>query len=155
MTKKLLLLFAVVMMCIGRVSAQDKWYVVADNGAAIAVEKVSYLMFADDSEEFAIVRLDGSMISGVKEVTFTQDNTSVEGVDADRLVVTLFPNPVVSEIRLQGLRENAQVRVYALDGALLVDTTLTPNNARIDVSALAAGVYMLQVNQTTVKFVKK
>lgn len=155
MTKKLLLLFAVVMMCIGRVSAQDEWYVVADNGAAIAVEKVSYLMFTDDSEEFAIVRLDGSMISGVKEVTFTQDNTSVEGVDADRLVVTLFPNPVVSEIRLQGLRENAQVRVYALDGALLVDTTLTPNNARIDVSALAAGVYMLQVNQTTVKFVKK
>jgi hypothetical protein len=56
---------------------------------------------------------------------------------------------------LQGLRENAQVRVLSLDGALLIEATLTPNNGRIDVSALAAGVYFLQVNQTTVKFIKK
>ena len=156
MTKKLLLLCAVVMMCAGRMFAQDAWHLVADNEYYVPVSDVAYMLFTDDSEEFAVVKTDGEMMTGISEVTFSQSvPESVEGVDAERLAVTLFPNPVVSEIRLQGLRENAQVRVYALDGALLVDTTLTPNNARIDVSALAAGVYMLQVNQTTVKFVKK
>ena len=96
------------------------------------------------------------MMTGISEVTFSQSAPeSVEGVSAERLAVTLFPNPVTNELRLQGLREAAQVRVMGLDGALLIEATLTPNNGRIDVSNLAAGVYLLQVNQTTVKFIKK
>lgn len=156
MTKKLLLLCAVVMMCVGRIAAQNEWHVVADNQYYVPVSEVAYMLFTDDSEEFAIVKTDGEMMVGVSEVTFSQSAPeSVEGVDADRLAVTLFPNPVTSELRLQGLRENAQARVLSLDGALLIEATLTPNNGRIDVSALAAGVYLLQVNETTVKFLKK
>lgn len=156
MTKKLLLLCAVVMMCVGRIAAQNEWHVVADNQYYVPVSEVAYMLFTDDSEEFAIVKTDGEMMVGVSEVTFSQSvPESVEGVDAERLAVTLFPNPVTSELRLQGLRENAQARVLSLDGALLIEATLTPNNGRIDVSALAAGVYLLQVNKTTVKFLKK
>lgn len=156
MTKKLLLLCAVVMMCVGRIAAQNEWHVVADNQYYVPVSEVAYMLFTDDSEEFAIVKTDGEMMVGVSEVTFSQSvPESVEGVDAERLAVTLFPNPVTSELRLQGLRENAQARVLSLDGALLIEATLTPNNGRIDVSALAAGVYLLQVNETTVKFLKK
>ena len=156
MTKKLLLLCAVVMMCVGRMAAQNEWHVVADNQYYVPVNEVAYMLFTDDSEEFAIVKTDGEMMVGVSEVTFSQSvPESVEGVDAERLAVTLFPNPVTSELRLQGLRENAQARVLSLDGALLIEATLTPNNGRIDVSALAAGVYLLQVNETTVKFLKK
>lgn len=156
MTKKLLLLCAVVMMCVGRMAAQNEWHVVADNQYYVPVSEVAYMLFTDDSEEFAIVKTDGEMMVGVSEVTFSQSvPESVEGVDAERLAVTLFPNPVTSELRLQGLRENAQARVLSLDGALLIEATLTPNNGRIDVSALAAGVYLLQVNETTVKFLKK
>lgn len=156
MTKKLLLLCAVVMMCVGRIAAQNEWHVVADNQYYVPVSEVAYMLFTDDSEEFAIVKTDGEMMVGVSEVTFSQSvPESVEGVDAERLAVTLFPNPVTSELCLQGLRENAQARVLSLDGALLIEATLTPNNGRIDVSALAAGVYLLQVNETTVKFLKK
>lgn len=156
MTKKLLLLCAVVMMCVGRIAAQNEWHVVADNQYYVPVSEVAYMLFTDDSEKFAIVKTDGEMMVGVSEVTFSQSvPESVEGVDAERLAVTLFPNPVTSELRLQGLRENAQARVLSLDGALLIEATLTPNNGRIDVSALAAGVYLLQVNETTVKFLKK
>lgn len=156
MTKKLLLLCAVVMMCVGRIAAQNEWHVVADNQYYVPVSEVAYMLFTDDSEEFAIVKTDGEMMVGVSEVKFSQSvPESVEGVDAERLAVTLFPNPVTSELRLQGLRENAQARVLSLDGALLIEATLTPNNDRIDVSALAAGVYLLQVNETTVKFLKK
>jgi hypothetical protein len=155
MTKKLLLLCAVMVMCVGRIAAQE-WYVVADNQYYVSVNNVAYMLFTDESEEFAVVKTDGTMMTPVSEVTFTTTApSSVEGVDAERLAVTLYPNPVTSELRLQGLRENAQVRVLGLDGTLLIEATLTPNNGRVDVSALAAGVYMLQVNETTVKFLKK
>ena len=156
MTKKLLLLCAVVMMCAGRMFAQDVWHLVADNQYYVPVSDVAYMLFTDDSEEFAVVKTNGEMMTGIMEVTFSQSvPESVEGVSAERLAVTLYPNPVANELRLQGLRENAQVRVMGLDGALLIEATLTPNNGRIDVSNLAAGIYMLQVNQTTVKFIKK
>lgn len=156
MTKKLLLLCAVVMMCVGRVAAQEVWYVVSDNGHCVNVNEVAYMLFTDDSEKFAIVTTSDDILAGIGEVTFsTAIPESVEGVDAERLAVTLFPNPVTSELRLQGLRQEAQARVLGLDGALLIEATLTPANGRIDVSSLAAGVYMLQVNGTTVKFIKK
>ena len=156
MTKKLLLLCAVVMMCVGRMAAQNEWQVVADNQYYVPVSEVAYMLFTDDSEEFAIVKTDGEMMVGVSEVTFSQSvPESVEGVDLGGRRVINKPNPVTSELRLQGLRENAPVGVLSLDGALLIEATLTPNNGRIDVSALAAGVYFLQVNQTTVKFIKK
>ena len=156
MTKKLLLLCAVVMMCVGRIAAQEAWYVVSDNGHCINVNEVAYMLFTDDSEKFAIVTTNNEVLADAAEVTFSNSvPESVEGVEAERLAVTLFPNPVTSEIRLQGLRQEAQARVLGLDGALLIEATLTPANGRIDVSALAAGVYVLQVNETTVKFIKK
>ena len=156
MTKRLLLFCADVMMCVGRMVAQDAWHLVADNQYYVPVSDVAYMLFTDDSEEFAVVKLNGEMMTGISEVTFSANAPeSVEGVSAERLAVTLYPNPVVSELNLKGLRENAQVRILGLDGTLLIEATLTPNNGRIDVSNLAAGVYLLQVNQTTVKFIKK
>ena len=156
MTKRLLLFCAVVMMCVGRMFAQDAWHLVADNQYYVPVSDVAYMLFTDESEEFAVVKLNGEMMTGISEVTFSPNAPeSVEGVSAERLAVTLYPNPVVNELNLKGLRENAQVRVMGLDGALLIEATLTPDNGRVDVSNLAAGIYMLQVNQTTVKFIKK
>lgn len=155
MKKKLLVLCAVMIMCVCRVSAQDGWYVVADDKYYIAVDEVAYMLFTDESEEFSIVKVDGVVIAPVLVATFSESAPeSVEGVKND-IDVSVFPNPVVSQLNLQGLRENATAQVYSLDGALLIETALTPANGRIDVSALPAGVYVLQVNQTVVKFVKK
>lgn len=41
MTKKLLLLCAVVMMCVGRIAAQNEWHVVADNQYYVPVSEVN------------------------------------------------------------------------------------------------------------------
>ena len=62
MTKKLLLLCAVVMMCVGRIAAQEAWYVVSDNGHCVNVNEVAYMLFTDDSEKFA------NLISRIKEL---------------------------------------------------------------------------------------
>ena len=65
MTKKLLLLCAVVMMCAGRMFAQDAWHLVADNQYYVPVSEVAYMLFTDNSEEFAVVKTDGGMIDHI------------------------------------------------------------------------------------------
>lgn len=156
MIKKLLFLGAFFMMCVCSMSAQTKWYAVADGKTYVAVEDVAFMLFSDDSEEFAIVKNDGSSVTPVLEVTFTQNAPSaIENVNNGELAVSVFPNPVVNELNLKGLSGNVKAQVYSLNGALVIDAKLGQENGRIDVSALAAGTYVLKVKETTVKFVKK
>lgn len=158
MTRKLLFLCcAMMMMCVGRIQAQSEvWHVVADNQVYIPVGEVQYMLFVDGVTEFSIVKTDGEIVTPVSEVTFSQSvPESVEDATNDRLAVSVFPNPVTTQLMLQGLQAESQVRVLSLDGATLIEATVGQGNCRIDVSTLAAGIYVLQVNETTVKFIKK
>lgn len=160
MTRKLLFLScAIVMMCVGRVSAQSEspvWYAVADNEVYIPISDISYMLFVDDSQEFSIIKSNGNVVASVSEVTFLDRlPEAVEDVTTERALISVFPNPVVNQLTLQGLRENAQVRVLALDGAMLMEAQATQGTCNIDVTSLSAGIYLLQVNGTTVKFIKK
>ena len=58
-------------------------------------------------------------------------------------------------LSLQGLRSEATLKVLSMDGVTLIDTVVTPANNCVDVSSLATGVYLLHVNGTMVKFIKK
>ena len=156
MKKKLLLCCALFMLCFVHVSAQTKWYVVTDNNQSVAVNDVLYMLFVDDSKEFTIMNNDGSTIVGVKEVSFTDNKpVGVEVLKSEDFDVTIFPNPVVSVLKLTGLRENATAKIYSLGGALVVEKVLSAENTDIDVAHLPAGMYVLTVNKTSVKFVKK
>lgn len=154
MNKKLLLCCAFVMLCLCRISAQTQWYVVTDTKQSIAVAEVAYMLFVDESEEFAVVKADGTAVVAT-EVTFSDKASSVADLNNDAFDLSVFPNPVVAELNLKGLRENVTAQIFAMGGALVMEAELTPENGRIDVSGLAAGMYVLQVNKTTVKFVKK
>lgn len=158
MTKKLLLLCALFVMCIGRISAQSEepvWHVATDTHQYIPLSEVSYLLFADNNDVFSIVKSNGEIVSDVRSVRFSNVPLSVEGVESEKVDLSIFPNPVVSQLTLQGLRANATVKVFSMDGATLIDTVVTPTGNSVDVSSLAAGVYLLQVNETMVKFIKK
>ncbi len=159
MAKRLLLCCAFVMMYFVGVSARtaaQTWYMIGDDHACVSVSDVAYLLFEDGAEKFSIVKNDGAIIPNIAEVYFSETiPESVDELEAERLAVSVFPNPVVSQLTLQGLKEAAQVRVLSLDGALLIDTTVAPQDASVNVASLPAGVYMLQVNATTVKFIKK
>lgn len=156
MVKKLLLLSAFFMMCICGMSAQTKWYVVADGKTSVAVEDVAYLLFTDEAEDFSIVKNDGSIVAPVSEVSFSQNAAgAVEGISYGAVEVSVFPNPVVNYLNLKGLREDVKAQIYSLSGALLIEAELGQGNGNINVSDLSAGTYVLKVKETTVKFVKK
>lgn len=156
--KKLLLTCASILMCTCGMQAQSNepvWHVATDTGLYIPASEISYLLFADGDELFSIVKTDSEIVSGVRMVYFRNVPLSVEGVEAENIDLSVFPNPVVSQLTLQGLRGEIELKVLSLSGATMIVTVITPANNRVDVSSLAAGVYLLYVNGTTVKFIKK
>lgn len=157
MNKKLLLL-CVLMMYIGRISAQSEepiWHIATDANEYIPLSEVSYLLFADKNEYFSIVKTNSEIITDVRTVCFRNIPLAVEDVKSERVSISILPNPVTSTLSLQGLRSEATLKVLSMDGVTLIDTMVTPANNCVDVSSLATGVYLLHVNGTMVKFIKK
>jgi hypothetical protein len=58
--------------------------------------------------------------------------------------LSIYPNPATHELFILGSFKTEQVSIYNVDGKL-VSQTKTPANNRIDISDLAAGVYIAEV----------
>ena len=154
MKKTLLLLSAFVMLFVARISAQEVWHIVTSDEQYIPVNKMAYLAQADDAEGYIIVQNNGAIVA-TKSVFFRYVPLALERVESSQLDLSVFPNPVVSTLTLGGLQDATVVYVRSIEGATVIHTTLSPDNTTLNVSGLAAGVYLLQVNNTTVKFIKK
>ena len=93
---------------------------------------------------------------GVQQPLSVEDVSVGEAEAPDGL--TVYPNPtsMFITIRLKGDAKPAEVRLYSLDGRLLHSGQWdgTPE-MHLDLSAYAAGVYMLQVNNKTYKITKQ
>lgn len=158
MKKKLLLCCTILFLCAGRLVAQNDekvWHMITDTRLYIPMEQVEYLLFADESLLFSVVKTNNEIISDVASVSFAEVPLAVEDAHNDRFDISIFPNPVASYLHLQGISQAATAQVLSLDGAVIIETALQPGKADINLSALTPGVYMLKVNNTVVKFIKK
>ena len=154
MKKTLLLLSAFVMLFVARISAQEVWHIVTSDEQYIPINRMAYIAQSDNSESYVIVETDGTMTL-TRSFSFRSLYSAVEKVESSSIDLSVFPNPVVSILTLDGLKDATAVYVSTLEGATVIHTTLSPDNTTLNVSGLAAGVYLLQVNNTTVKFIKK
>lgn len=130
------------------VGGTTQTFSVATNGA---------LYFASDN---LYIKTDGASapttipVSIIQKITFTDQTTAVSAIAADQKII-LYPNPAKDFFRIStSSTEKLKVRVYALTGQLLHQGIYT-NEQNIDVSNLTTGVYLIQVNQSTFKFVKQ
>lgn len=158
MKRKLLLCCAILVMGMMRVSAQDAtsvWHIATDSRVYIPLEQVEFLLCADDNATFSIVKSDGEIVSGVEYVYFRNVPLAIDDVQDNEAMISIFPNPVVSNLQLKGIKESTIVQVLAVNGAIVIDTVVNPGNANINLDSLSAGVYMLKVNNAVVKFIKK
>lgn len=82
--------------------------------------------------------------------------TGIDEVQSDGAVLKVFPNPAIYQIRVENYEPVQSISVYALNGqSLAVETAVNENQATVNVSSLTEGSYILLVNQTAVKFIKK
>lgn len=77
------------------------------------------------------------------------------------VVMNLFPNPTEGQLNvwLEGMANKAQIRIYDIMGKLVMQQQAVNTLTQLNVSKLAAGVYMVNVNDgketKSAKFVKQ
>lgn len=69
--------------------------------------------------------------------------------------IHVYPNPVQSQLIINGLQDDQVIRIYSLQGQLLMSASAVNNSATLDVSGLQLGDYLLQVGAEIVKFIKQ
>ena len=83
---------------------------------------------------------DGSFIAGTPSPNTSNQALSILASKASALHI--YPNPVVNNIYIDGLNEDAEVSVFSLTGQLVLRTNTTHS---VDVSELLTGVYLVEV----------
>lgn len=136
-----------------------KVFYVSGTAQTFNVATTGALYFASDN---LYIKTDGITapttipVSIIQKITFTDVTTAVTAV-ADNRGLKLYPNPSSDFFRIStstSATENLKVKVYALTGQL-VHQGIYGNEQNIDVSDLTAGLYLVQVNNSTFKFVKQ
>jgi hypothetical protein len=75
------------------------------------------------------------------------------GKDGELLV---FPNPAGNMITVKGIPvKEGMFRMFLMDGRVILYGNITGDHMNIDISALPDGLYLLNIEGYTTKFVKK
>lgn len=82
----------------------------------------------------------------------TDPNLSIE--DYDKAVLRVYPNPSTSFLRVNGLNAAEPYRLYSILG-VEIQSGIVSIDQEIDIDALQTGMYMLQIANTALPFVKK
>ena len=92
--------------------------------------------------------------SDIIKITFNEQGTSIETVNASS--ASIFPNPVKDTLIIQNAEKiyGSDIYIYSMTG-VLVEKYSQWNGESINVSDLAPGVYFVNSNSTTLKFVKQ
>ena len=70
--------------------------------------------------------------------------------------IFIYPNPVMNKLSLGNISDKpVTANIYRIDGCLVKQATVTKDDAIIKVSDLSEGIYMIQLNETTLKFIKR
>jgi hypothetical protein len=92
--------------------------------------------------------------SDIIKITFNEQGTSIETVNASS--ASIFPNPVKDNLIIQNAEKiyGSDIYIYSMTG-VLVEKYSQWNGESINVSDLAPGVYFVNSNSTTLKFIKQ
>lgn len=92
--------------------------------------------------------------SDVIKITFNEEGTSITTPNAS--TASISPNPVKDNLMIQDAEKmyGSDICIYSVTGTL-VSRHSQWNGESIDVSHLSPGIYFVNTNSTTLKFVKK
>jgi hypothetical protein len=82
------------------------------------------------------------------------------GIEENELKFEIFPNPVSEKLNFRSEEVISKVRIYGLDGKVVLDTEINQSTFNLDVNKLTNGVYSIELeshsgNLLFTKFVKK
>lgn len=88
-------------------------------------------------------------------ITHYYNTLSVPSVSQDATTkITLYPNPATNTIQLKGLNKHVNYEVYSILGKQVLKGRVGEFDT-INISELQTGVYMIKIEDTTLKFIKR
>jgi len=98
---------------------------------------------------------DSFSLLSVDKLYFSPTILGVDNVFATENSLAAYPNPATNSICLKNAPEDTlSVAIYRLDGRVLISVQLLSSTQSIDVSQFPSGIYVLKVNNQTLKFAK-
>lgn len=158
MKKRLLFVFVACLstVCVQAEETDAVWCAVTNYETYVPLSEIDYMLFPDDRALFTIVRKDGRVSEDVAQITFGKYSISSELVlNGEKTQVSLYPNPVVRQLTLQGLKPDTKVRIVSAAGDVVRESVVEGTTMTIDVSSLPTGLYLLQTESSTLKFIKR
>lgn len=91
------------------------------------------------------------------------DNLVLNGVmnvsDLESVKVSAYPNPVVNQLNISSKQNIKEVKIFNVNGQLVLNTKANNNTTSVNVSTLKSGVYVAQITTDkgieTIKVIKK
>lgn len=128
-----------------------------DSQFAPLITSVQKITFSDD-KLFVDMKTgtDNSYnITDIRKIYFgnVTDNNVPESVDNQKILV--YPNPASSFLILNNLPQSGSLCIYSMSGAKVSEQTISDTQMQIDIENLTPGLYVLKVNQSTLKFIRQ
>lgn len=110
-----------------------------------------------DNDKLLISEFYGSKteepIANIRKITFANYPVGMENIDTEKEQIFAYPNPTHGEIYLHGIDNDTPISLYSLDGQKILDNITLPQFSTL-FSPLKSGIYILQVNNQTLKICK-
>lgn len=110
-----------------------------------------------ENDKLLISELYGSKaeepIANIQKITFANYPVGIENANTENEQIFAYPNPTHGEINLYGVDNNASISLYSLDGQQIFNN-ITPPQLSTQFSSLQNGIYILKVNNQTLKICK-
>lgn len=139
---------------------QSEWNDVVSNEPQTFTHYVTFNQIKTTTQHTFIFQL-GNEASNVfldNVFLFTEEdyNNIISGVPAvSSNSIKVYPNPVVNELNISLNAANSRISIYNISGQKLMEKMTRENNAKINFSNLAKGVYFVKVNDgKSLKFIK-
>jgi hypothetical protein len=114
------------------------------------------------NEKFRLVALDGTVLvernlyDDIRRIVIFDDNEGNAVKTEDNLLsVSVFPNPTQEMLYVDGINAGETIRIFSLDGQMLLSSTADNGTISLSVESLSNGVYLLQIGTEIVKFIKQ
>ena len=138
--------------------AQDgKVNVLYLDGSAHEVQMSQVAKLKVSGDDVSLLAHDGSAvathkISDIDKIELTSIATSVASLNKKQAITIRYNG---SNITAEGMTDGKTLDVYAADGAAVAKAVARGGKATLDVSALAAGVYVVKAEGQSLKMMKR
>lgn len=114
------------------------------------------------NEKFRLVALDGTILAernlydDIRRIVIFDDNEGgAVNTENKLLSIKVFPNPTQEILYVDGINAGDTIRIFSLDGQMLLASTAGNGTISLSVESLSNGVYILQIGTEIVKFIKQ